>query len=458
MTAYGYEDEIDLRPYLINIINHWWQIAIVTILMVAAVLIYSLTRPRAYETSATILVTRSRAVLSLADQFPTINEPVDSRSRMDALESIANSDRVALATINQLGELIPAESRQLEIFKNSTEISSSGDIIKVTSTAEDPQIAAQIANTWARLAVTTINQAYSGEELPGEIQSQIQTSQQEYQQAQAALESFMQENQISLIQKQLEEAEGVLDTLVKERMRKIAYFSQRGENMDQIISQAEALKSQIEMGSTSSAAGIGDALAILRARANTFGISSTQFTTSQDGILEALPSNPGDMVLNFQMNGLSDENLSVTADDLDTLIQQAQTEKEKALNSLEELSQGDMDGSESVSIENTNARIQDLQTRLEEQQARQRELTANRDLTWKAYQAFLEKETELKNTSQTNNQVNLATEAVIPEKPTSRGTLLKIVIAGILGLIIGIVWLVGSQWWRSFNEDKIEEA
>jgi uncharacterized protein involved in exopolysaccharide biosynthesis len=247
-------------------INHWWQIAIVTILAVAAVLIYSLTQPRAYETSATILVTRSRSVLSLADQFPTVNEPVDSRSRMDALESIANSDGVALATIHQLGEQIPAESRQLEIFKNSTEISSSGDIIRVTSIAKDPQLAAQIANTWAQQAVTAINQAYSGEELPGEIQSQIQAAQQEYQQAQTSLESFMQENQISLLQKQLEEAEGVLDTLVKERMRKIAYFSQRGENMDQIISQAEALKSQIEGGSTSAAAGIGDALAILRAR------------------------------------------------------------------------------------------------------------------------------------------------------------------------------------------------
>jgi uncharacterized protein involved in exopolysaccharide biosynthesis len=158
------------------------------------------------------------------------------------------------------------------------------------------------------------------------------------------------------------------------------------------------------------------------------------------------------------MNGLSDQNLSVTADDLDNLIQQAQTEKEKSLKSLEALSQEDTNNPVSVSIQSTNARIQDLQTRLEEQQARQRELTSNRDLTWQAYQAFLQKETELKNTSQTNNQVNLATEAVIPENPTSRGTLQKMVIAGILGLFVGVAWLVGSQWWRSFNKEEIDEA
>jgi uncharacterized protein involved in exopolysaccharide biosynthesis len=458
MTVYEYEDEIDLRPYLLNIVKHWWQIGLIVIFSVSAALAYGLTRSRNYESTATILVTRSRAVLSLANQFPTVNEPVDYRSRMEAFQSIASSDGVALKTIKQLQDRQPIASQQLEDFKRSTEISSSGDIIKVTSTAKNPQLAAQIANTWARQAVTAINQAYSGEELPGEIQSQIQAAQQEYQQAQTSLESFMQENQISLLQKQLEEAEGVLDTLVKERMRKIAYFSQRGENMDQIISQAEALKSQIEGGSTSAAAGIGDALAILRARLNTFGIAPIQFTTSEDGKLEALPSNPGDLVLNFQMNGLSDQNLSVTADDLDNLIQQAQTEKEKALNSLDALSQADNTSLESVSIDNTNARIQDLQTRLEEQQARQRELTANRDLTWKAYQAFLEKETELKNTSQTNNQVNIATEAVVPEKPTSRGTLQKMAIAGILGLFVGVAWLVGSQWWRSFNQDKIDES
>jgi uncharacterized protein involved in exopolysaccharide biosynthesis len=458
MTVHQYEDDIDLRPYMFNIINNWWQIFIIIILTVSVALAFSFSQPRMYEATATIIVTRSRIVLSLADQFPTVNEPVDYRSRMDAFISIAGSDQVLLATINQLEANLSVDSRQIEQMKKRINISINGDIIQLTANAKNPQLAATIANEWARQAVFAINQAYTGEELPGEIKSQIQTAQQEYQQAQASLESFMQENEISLIEKQLEEAEGVLDTLVKERMRKIAYLSQRGDNMDQIISQAEALKNQIEMGSTSSAAGIGDALAILRARANTFGISTTQFTTTEDGKLEPLPSNFGDMVLNFQMNGLSDQNLSVTGDDLDNLIQQAQTEKEKALNRLETLSQGDTISPGSVSIQNTNARIQNLQTQLEAQQARQRELTSNRDLTWQAYQAFLEKDTELKNASQTNNQVNLATKAVVPEKPTSRGTLQNIAVATVLGLIVGIAWLVGSQWWRSFNKEEIDEA
>jgi succinoglycan biosynthesis transport protein ExoP len=456
MTVDGYQDEIDLRPYLLNIVNHWWQIALLVFLCVSAALAVSLIQPRRYEATATILATRSRAVLSLADQFPTVNEPVDYSSRFNAFQSIANSDQVVLETIQQIGEILPNESRQLEEFKKQLDISINGDIIRFSATAENPQVAAQIANEWAHQAILAINQAYRGESLPSDIHEQIQTARQEYQQAQATLESFTQENQISLLNKQLEEAEGSLDTLVKEHLRKISYFSQRQESMDWVIFQTEALKNQIEMGSNSSAAEIGDALAVLRARASTFSISPS-FDDGQS-VSGVGPSNTGDMILNLQLNGLEDQNLNITVEDLENLIKQAQAEKEKARKNLEALSQENNNNPESVSIQKTSERIQTLQTRLEEQQAKQRELTSNRDLNWKAYDAFLQKETELKNTGQTNNQVNLATEAVIPEKPTSRGTLQNIAIAGMLGLIIGIAWLLGSQWWQSLSNEKNDQV
>ncbi|MCJ7696189.1 MAG: Wzz/FepE/Etk N-terminal domain-containing protein, partial [Anaerolineaceae bacterium] len=84
-----YDDEIDLRPYINAIRKKWWLIALITILVAAGAFAYSMLQSRNYETGATILLTRTRASLSLANQFPTINEPIDSRSRMDAMLEIA---------------------------------------------------------------------------------------------------------------------------------------------------------------------------------------------------------------------------------------------------------------------------------------------------------------------------------------------------------------------------------
>ena len=56
-----------------------------------------------------------------------------------------------------------------EELDNSVEITTSGDTIKITATNPDPAYAAAIANAWAENAVSAINYAYSGEQLPAEI-------------------------------------------------------------------------------------------------------------------------------------------------------------------------------------------------------------------------------------------------------------------------------------------------
>ncbi|MFN2303008.1 MAG: Wzz/FepE/Etk N-terminal domain-containing protein, partial [Anaerolineales bacterium] len=93
-----YEDVIDLRPYIQAIRKRWWLIALVTILVAAGAFAYSMLQVRSYEASATILLTRTRATLELANQFPTVNEPIDTRSRMDAMLEIAGSDALVVQT------------------------------------------------------------------------------------------------------------------------------------------------------------------------------------------------------------------------------------------------------------------------------------------------------------------------------------------------------------------------
>ena len=80
-----YDDEIDLKPYIIAVRQKWRLIALITLLTASAALVFSLLQTSTYEASATILLTRTRTALELANQFPTISEPIDSRSRMDAM-------------------------------------------------------------------------------------------------------------------------------------------------------------------------------------------------------------------------------------------------------------------------------------------------------------------------------------------------------------------------------------
>ncbi len=67
---------------------------------------------------------------------------------------------------------LPPENGILETFKDRIEIDSSGDLILIKARAEEPQLAAEIANAWARQTTQTINLAYSGEQPLPEIQTQ----------------------------------------------------------------------------------------------------------------------------------------------------------------------------------------------------------------------------------------------------------------------------------------------
>ena len=138
--------------------------------------------------------------------------------------------------------------------------------------------------------------------------------------------------------------------------------------------------------------------------------------------------------------------------DLDNLIQLAKDETANADDNLKSLGQEVIQGQGYDLISQSAMQVQNLQTQLEGVQARERELTSQRDLTWKAYQALAQKQTEIKTTVPTSDQVTLAVQGIPPQKPTSRGTIRNVLIAGVLGLIVGVIWVLGAQWWQSSKQ------
>ena len=463
-----YDDEIDLRPYINAIRKKWWLIALVTILTASAALIYGLIQVRNFEASATILLTRTRTSLELADQFPTINEPIDSRSRMEAMLEIAGSDALLVHVMEDIHEQYPENGILREQLESAVEITSSGDTIRFAASNQDPLYAAAIANAWAENAVSAINYAYSGEQLPAEIQLSLVPAQMEYETSQQELEEFLIDNQVDILQKQIVENSALLDELVRDRTWKIAYNVQRKQNMAQIIDRANALKQQLASRNTTLAAGLGEAIAVLRLGSDAFGeVRIESGTSSSSSIFDSellgavqetviIGSQQPDMIYDIQIAELIE---SVEAGesyqrDLDRIIESAETEKLIAEAALLELAEGSLDIDDDELLVATSERLRNLQSQLENEKAQLNELTSTRNLTWDAYQALAQKETEVRNNLQTSSSVTLASPAVPPVEPISRGVLRNTALGAAVGFFLSLIWVLGSVWLSSMEEPE----
>jgi len=456
-----HEDEIDLRPYLLLLLRHWWLILIFSVVLAGAGLAYGLVQPHVYKSTATILVTRSRTTLELADQFPTVSEPIDSKSKLQAILAIAQSDAITHATFDALKDSYPAGTT-VEQFKEYVEITSNGDAIEVVATAKDPALAAEIANTWAREATNAINVAYGRGRATVEIQDQLSVAEENYRKAQAELESFITNNRVELLRQQIAEARRLLRNLSEQRTWQIEYHNERIRLMEQVIIQAEALKQQLLSNSQSSAGELGDSLAVLIARAETFGIrlnktfvpNITPDNTITSGILNSPQAY--DPRFNLFIDSLNTQGSSAQdyASDVDALITMAQTEKARSEDALEALSGEIIAGQSNETIEQTAERIRSLETLVEKDEALRKELTQKRDLAWVAFNTLLEKETEIQNAANSSNEVSFASPAVVPQTPESRHIARNTLIAGVLGAILAVVLVLGLEWWRKAGANQ----
>lgn len=463
MTTFN--DEIDLRPYIFALIRSWWIILFLAVIGGSIGYLLSKRQPIVYQSTSVVLLTRSRASLSLAEQFPTVAEFPDSVARMTALITIAQSDAIAKATLDELGNDFPI--RDPQSLKSMLRIWNTGDAIQIQATSGDPVLSAKVANAWAHQTVNTINQVYSNGQPLSELQTQLENAKQEYFAAQAVLEDFIQNNQITELETQILEAKSMFSESFADRSRQIAYYYNRKQEMEALRVQAEALKQQLQAGSASNPASIGDALAVLITRASAFGftpspqsIQSTNMNPPTTAGSEPgpnplpVPSNPSNLSFNLDVSALVGSNglAEVYVDDLDRLIQQAIDEQSKAEAKLNEISMQVVQNQSNDLSNETAVYIRDLETRAEKEKARQREMTTSRDLAWNTYQAFVQKEIEMINNTGVNNLVNLASSAEPSSFPIVGSSNQKTIVGAALGSIIAILFVLGAQWWKSFNQ------
>jgi uncharacterized protein involved in exopolysaccharide biosynthesis len=272
----------------------------------------------------------------------------------------------------------------------------------------------------------------------------------------------------------LEQIDVSVRSQVEDRARQLDDWYARKAALEQQQTRLEDLAVQLGGGSIPAAAASGDALALMFTRAGLFGASdppdllldidltqlgeSGQDLTSaevqallrivEDGLAEA----------EVEIERLTDElflgtdlDIPVSMPEDHGLFQWVNAQVESALNAEVTLEIGSA-GLETQPLSQSLTRLSDrrqaLRAQLESLEAEERELTLARDTAWELYKTLDNKAREVATQFATGApQTRLAVRAAAPLVPDPPGGKRLPLVAGALGGMLGVVYVVGRTYW-----------
>jgi len=105
-------------------------------------------------------------------------------------------------------------------------------------------------------------------------------------------------------------------------------------------------------------------------------------------------------------------------------------------------------------IDQYGREVLQLQEQLEKEQAQQRELVQTRDLAWETYTTLTRKAAEANLAAQTKDtQIRFISPALVPTRPEGPRKLVIIALAGVIGVILGIVAAFAVDYLESLGID-----
>ena len=256
---YG-DDEIDLRQYLDVLIAWRWEILAITVLavLVAAgvVLIERAVTPPVYSATASVAIARTSRDIQFDENFrTTLDADNPANTRRVALVGLVASNAVAEVVAEQLSAAFDEEERAPTELLEQIEATAAtapgsrteGDLIQITARAGEPEKAAELATTWAKVYVEYANRLYGDVpvQLIESVQNELAQAQVTYDSAQAELETFVSANGVSSLERRITEKTNLIDSLQQNQLQVMqAYIEQQIEAVKQV---ADALlKQEIE--------------------------------------------------------------------------------------------------------------------------------------------------------------------------------------------------------------------
>lgn len=218
------DDEIDLRKYIDILLKRWREILFFTVLIVilaaAAVLVLRAMGTPLYKAGANVAIVRTQTDVNFDERFTTSsdsNRTQDVTSRRAALVGLAKSGTIAESVIAELGDQLGEELRDPAVLLRridaalSTQNGRTGqsDLIEITAEADTPEVAAAIANLWAKYYVQEVNRIYGQvpDEMMASVEQELSQAQAKYGDAQSNLESFLSTTPLNSLRRQVTETQ-----------------------------------------------------------------------------------------------------------------------------------------------------------------------------------------------------------------------------------------------------------
>ena len=494
----GYrEEEIDLRVYLDILLRWWWLPVLLAAVAGFAAFVVTSVPPALYEATAGVVSMRSRAEISLGSGFDTTTEDdliqvggqiiatsaiwEKNYLRINTLVGLVHNGAVAQTVSVELEGVLPDDEREPSVLidRISAQVlelegsNESSDTIQITAIHENPEIAAAIANTWARVYADYVNMVY-GETTYApfvDIVQQVADARAEYDAQQETLLTFLTEDDhISELERQIAEEEVIVDKLrearqtddVENRLLVLKVFElerddllknitrdwDRKSELVGLIQEAALMREQLVRGGEASEQSSGLALLAFKSRVFSAadGLPFDRLDIQAPSI-EALSSTrtAGEQVADLgALIAAMEEEVST----LETSI----TEQSEALLAgegygfLAELPPDQLTSSRSPTHAPLSEEIADREMAIRSLQAEsarlkqvQIDIQQARDLAWRAYSNLLPiaQEMSIASTSE-SSEVRFASPALPRRQPVSRGRLQATAIAMVAGFILGV--------------------
>jgi capsular polysaccharide biosynthesis protein len=495
----------ELGKYIEVMFRQWQLIVSVVLVCAITAAIVSFVIPKRYQAQALVATTKVTSSVSFGSSIQTLSDAqalaagatslAEKQARIQSYVQMVKSPTVAQMVLDELGSRLNSEDRDvsklLDMVKG--QVASNSDSIQISVIYQDPQLAADIANAWAKAYVDQVNAVYSEGgtlESYNAIKDQLAQAKTAYETAQSALENFTTQDQAANLQRMINENQveinhlsiGYTDVISSviglQTQASTADFDQKIKDLTtqlqdkyaqrrlvgEYLSDAQDMYDQVQRGGDGAAASNTLALNLLKAQvfatsgglgniivqSSPVPVSAQAMLSDLNSMIEVLKARQ--QTLDGEIQTLSSSISTPQGGTLDlTLGQQAQAAVQNFSNSVS-YAQGD---NSNTPRENRIFKLEDATNQLNAQllkaQSQKNELTRARDLAWDTYKNLATKTTELEVTTKTENStVALASPAAVPEKKLT-STTKNVLLALVASLILGICATYAIEFWWAYK-------
>lgn len=402
---FGNMDEITIVDVLKFFIRHQSTILFTTIIFFIFGIIYIILKPKTYIAESGLLIIDTKPEVSFEPkiQIKDLSEYLQSfDSKKKTVSELIKSPIVLNDVLNKAFEqgLIEEKSlRQQKALYSKIEIFQTGNVLKIQVKMSKPQQAKFFADEIAKITVEKSKFLVVNNISQDILKQKLEAAKQEYENSFKKYNYFLQNNKI------LE-----LTTKITQLQKMYNYYKDNLIQIEQNIWKARNLKEQLQSGSITNVGELADSLALLKFKSSIF-------------------SEESELPLKLEINQYNNTKL-----DKDSVVK----EIDSIISILEERKK---DFEEQLNSQNYEKQIQKLQSELEKEKKREKDLIKDRDLNWESLVALERKikEIEISDGIVENVLVKIAYLSELPKSPDNGKEKIIVLVSTVFGLFSGIL-------------------